>query len=137
MQRGGLRALDFHRRDRRQGLGRSLGIVRLQRRRRPCASIHLRLHRSAKGVTKAAVAGALPHVSLHGLRHTFASIAIAEGMRVTQVAKLLGHKDPEITLKRYSHWFRAASSRNAMQTIAGAILRGNGRSAVGQGNSGA
>jgi integrase len=97
------------------------------------------LHRSFlhKGVTEAAVAAGLPHISLHGLRHSFASIAIAEGMPVTQVSKLLGHKDPEITLKRYSHWFRAASSLDAMLTIAGAILRANGRSVVGGANSGA
>jgi integrase len=54
---------------------------------------------SGQRFARATRAAGLPHVSLHGLRHTFASIAIAEGMPITHVAKLLGHKDPEITLK--------------------------------------
>lgn len=87
------------------------------------------LHRSFihKGLREALTRAGLPHLSPHGLRHTFASIAIAEGLPVTQVAKLLGHKDPDITLKRYAHWFKDASSRDAMTSIADAILGRDGR----------
>jgi integrase len=31
---------------------------------------------------------------------------------VTQVAKLLGHSDPSVTMKRYAHWFRQLEERN-------------------------
>lgn len=43
---------------------------------------------------------------------------------MTQVAKLLGHKDPSITLTVYSHWFRDAEEKNrdAMSTLASAVL---------------
>jgi len=67
------------------------------------------LHRSFlhKGLTEACTAAGLPRISLRGCRHTFAGIAIAAGEPVTHVSKLLGYKDPEFTLKRYSH--RSAS----------------------------
>ncbi len=45
---------------------------------------------------------ALPDVRLHDLRHSFASIAIADGMSLTMIGKLLGHALPETTA-RYAH----------------------------------
>ena len=44
----------------------------------------------------------LADVRIHDLRHTYASIAIAQGETVTTVSRLLGHNDPETTLK-YAH----------------------------------
>ena len=41
-------------------------------------------------------------VRLHDLRHTYASIAVMQGETVTVTARLLGHNDPETTLK-YTH----------------------------------
>lgn len=64
----------------------------------------------------------LPRVDLHGLRHSFASIAISQlRLPPTQVAKLLGHKDASITLDTYSHWFEGLSSEGAMGDLAAAI----------------
>lgn len=69
----------------------------------------------------------VPRVDLHGLRHTFASIAIGQlKLPPTQVAELLGHKDAGVTLEVYSHWFRGVSSKGAMADIAGAILNRSG-----------
>jgi integrase len=48
-----------------------------------------------------------PAVSFHGLRHTVASLLIAGGHDVVSVARHLGHRDGTVTLKRYSHFFKA------------------------------
>ncbi|MBX3027524.1 site-specific integrase [bacterium] len=69
----------------------------------------------------------LPRVDLHGLRHTFASVAIGQlRLPPTQVAKLLGHRDAGVTLEVYSHWFEGLSSEGAMADLAGAILTPRG-----------
>ena len=52
-------------------------------------------------VTVRAEAG-LRGVRLHDLRHTHASIALRQGETVLSIARLLGHRDPETTL-RYTH----------------------------------
>lgn len=44
----------------------------------------------------------LPDVRLHDLRHSFASIAIRQGMSLDLIGKLLGHALPETTA-RYAH----------------------------------
>ena len=41
--------------------------------------------------------------NFHSLRHTFATRALELGMDVKSLSEILGHKDPSITLKRYSH----------------------------------
>jgi integrase len=69
----------------------------------------------------------LPRVDVHGLRHSFASIAIGQlRLPPTQVAKLLGHKDASITLNTYAHWFDELSSEGAMADIADSICRPRG-----------
>ena len=45
---------------------------------------------------------ALPDVRLHDLRHSFASVAIADGVPLSIIGKLLGHALPETTA-RYAH----------------------------------
>ncbi|MDE6060175.1 MAG: site-specific integrase [Clostridia bacterium] len=45
----------------------------------------------------------IPHKGFHSLRHTFAMRAIESGMDVKTLSELLGHKNPDITLKRYTH----------------------------------
>lgn len=45
---------------------------------------------------------ALPDVRLHDLRHSFASTAIAQGIPLSVIGKLLGHALPESTA-RYAH----------------------------------
>ena len=82
------------------------------------------LHRAFlhKGLHKAlAQCPDVPRVNLHGLRHTFASLLIQRGNPVSQVAQILGHKNAELTLKVYTHWFKGVSSASAMADLAGAI----------------
>jgi len=57
---------------------------------------------------------------------TRSRVLLLQNRPVTQVAKLLGYKDPTITLTTYAHWFRDAEERNrdAMTTLADAVLNG-------------
>ena len=45
----------------------------------------------------------IEHRGFHSLRHTFATRALECGMDVRTLAEILGHKNPTITLNRYSH----------------------------------
>ena len=62
-------------------------------------------------------------VHFHALRHTHASALIAAGMDVVAVARRLGHANPAITLRVYSHLFDASRSddlaRDAMSRLLG------------------
>ena len=60
-------------------------------------------------------------VRLHDLRHTYASIAMAQGETVLTIGRLLGHRDPETTLK-YTH-LADATVRDAVDVV-GATLEG-------------
>ncbi len=45
----------------------------------------------------------LAHHRLHDLRHTHATMLLASGWGVVDVANRLGHKDPSVTLRVYAH----------------------------------
>src|SRR5215813_3532474 len=44
-----------------------------------------------------------PAISFHGLRHTWASLAVMNGTPLLVVAKNLGHKDTRMVEKHYGH----------------------------------
>jgi integrase len=44
-------------------------------------------------------------VTPHDLRHTCASLAVSSGANVLAVSRMLGHKDPSVTLKTYADLF--------------------------------
>ena len=48
-------------------------------------------------------AAALPRIPLHGLRHTYASLALAKGVNAAIVSRRLGHASVAFTLDVYSH----------------------------------
>ena len=58
-------------------------------------------------------------VRLHDLRHSYASIAMAQGETVLTIGRLLGHRDPETTLK-YTH-LADATVRNAVDVVGAAL----------------
>lgn len=67
---------------------------------------------------KHADAAGLKGFRAHDLRHVFASVALSEGVPVTDVSRWLGHRSIEITYQRYSHfipdsWDRARSALDA------------------------
>lgn len=45
----------------------------------------------------------IPRKNFHALRHTFATRALEIGMDVKTVSEILGHKNPLMTLSRYTH----------------------------------
>ena len=66
----------------------------------------------------------LRHVRIHSLRHTFASMLIAQGENPKYISTQLGHASVQITLDRYGHLFpdekRSAATRlEAQLTAAG------------------
>ena len=65
---------------------------------------YLRRSNFGRGVFKpAAAAIGKPQLRFHDLRHSHASILLASGEAITTVAARLGHRDPSITLRVYSH----------------------------------
>ncbi|MER8004835.1 site-specific integrase [Streptomyces sp. NPDC094149] len=47
----------------------------------------------------------------HVLRHTFASVVLAAGETITQLAAWLGHSDPAFTLRTYVHFMPKSGSK--------------------------
>ena len=63
----------------------------------------------------------LNDVRLHDLRHAYASVAVGSGETVLTVGRLLGHENPETTL-RYVHHAEAEAEKAA--AAMGAVLCG-------------
>jgi len=57
-------------------------------------------------------------LTFHDLRHAFASVAVSAGADPIFLSKVMGHTDPAITMKVYTHLFdrpqREATFRKAM-----------------------
>jgi integrase len=54
-------------------------------------------------MARACRAAGIPHYHPHDLRHRYASVKIAEGVPVTDLAAQLGHSKKSLTLDVYSH----------------------------------
>ena len=66
------------------------------------------LHRSnvlRQGLYPALAKAELPSANVKTLRHSYASGLILSGSPVTEVQHRLGHSDPSVTLRVYSHWY--------------------------------
>jgi integrase len=48
---------------------------------------------------------------MHALRHYFASMLLAAGMSIRDVAEYLGHSDPAFTLRTYTHLLPSSDRR--------------------------
>jgi integrase len=55
----------------------------------------------------------LPSVRLHDLRHTFASLALQNGVDIKTVSGMLGHSDAAFTLRTYTHTSMEAQQQAA------------------------
>jgi integrase len=81
---------------------------------------------TARGLEKAAHRAGLERVTFHVLRHTFASILIAQGHDPVFVSRQLGHANAAITLKVYAHLFdaerHASKARERLEADYGALL---------------
>jgi integrase len=64
----------------------------------------------------------LPRLTFHALRHTAATLMLGSGTYVRVVAERLGHADPAVTLRVYSH-VTPTMQREAAQVM-DAVLSG-------------
>jgi integrase len=62
----------------------------------------------------------LPKISFHALRHSHVSALIAAGLDVYSVSRRIGHSDPAVTLRTYTHMFSKKDSA-AAQAIEAAL----------------
>lgn len=63
----------------------------------------------------------LPDIALHGLRHSWATLALQANVHVKVVQERLGHSTPQITLSVYSH-VSPTMQAEAAATVASAIF---------------
>ena len=54
----------------------------------------------------------IPIISIHGLRHTHASLLLYEGVSVASVAKRLGHNNTTTTQETYIHIIRELENKD-------------------------
>ena len=71
--------------------------------------------------TEHARTAGLPRIRLHDLRHTYATIALSNGVPITVVSRRLGHATVSVTLDIYSHCMPTDDS-DAAAKVAGVIL---------------
>ncbi len=64
-----------------------------------------------------------PRIRLHDVRHTWATLALVNGVPMKVVSERLGHSSIQITMDRYSHMLEGLD-RDAAETVAAAILGG-------------
>jgi integrase/predicted RNA-binding Zn-ribbon protein involved in translation (DUF1610 family) len=79
-------------------------------------------HRTSKDFEKHLRAAALPRIPLHGLRHTYATLALSSGVNPRIVSGRLGHSTVALTLDIYSHVL-PQQDQEAADRIAALILR--------------
>ena len=56
----------------------------------------------------------LEHLRFHDLRHTFATLALQNGVDIKTVSAMLGHYDAGFTLRTYTHTTRQKQGEAAM-----------------------
>ncbi|MFF0700172.1 tyrosine-type recombinase/integrase [Streptomyces tendae] len=66
-------------------------------------------------------AGIERRITTHWLRHFFASVGLARGVPVTDMAEWLGHRDPKVTLQTYAHVMPDAPDR--LRAVMDAVFR--------------
>ena len=72
-----------------------------------------------RALTDAAKRVGVPVIGPHQLRHTHASLLVAQGLPITGIAARLGHSTPAITLRIYSHELAGQDTQaaNAMEAV--------------------
>jgi integrase len=90
------------------------------------------LHRRSlhkHGLLPALKAARLSHFTVHSLRHFHASALLLAGVPIAEVSARLGHANPAITMRVYTHFLRGAESR-AADTIAALMRAASGAEAA-------
>jgi len=77
--------------------------------------------RITKAFRRAVDRSGLPPLTVHGLRHTFARVALGEGIQTKIVSDVLGHSSSSITADIYSH-ATEPMTRDASDRVAAAMF---------------
>ena len=64
---------------------------------------------------------ALPNLRFHDLRHSCASMLVAQGTHPREVMEILGHSTITLTMNTYSHVLPQAK-RNALDALSGTLF---------------
>jgi integrase len=75
-------------------------------------------HRTSKAFERHLRQAALPRIPLHGLRHTYATLALSSGVNPRIVSGRLGHSTVALTLDIYSHVLPQADAEAAQKIAA-------------------
>ncbi|MGZ5289122.1 MAG: tyrosine-type recombinase/integrase [Actinomycetota bacterium] len=99
------------------------------RRSRPRASPSTPRRSSSRRSRRAAFrrhveAAKLPPLTLHGLRHTFATLGLDAGVDTVYVSEILGHSSTAITMLVYQHT-REERLNEAVRQVGDAIFGGS------------
>jgi len=62
---------------------------------------------------KALKAAGIPQIRFHDLRHTYASLLLAQGENIKYVQNQLGHSSPTVTLNVYAHLMKKENQEAA------------------------
>ncbi|MCX6021675.1 MAG: tyrosine-type recombinase/integrase [Chloroflexi bacterium] len=89
------------------------------------AGLHIDPDEATRAFTRIARAAGIKGVTLHGARHTHASIMLAQGVHPRIVQERLGHGDINTTMTTYSHVLPGLQGRAALQFEEG--LKGVGK----------
>lgn len=65
---------------------------------------------------KRVIKAGLPHIPFHGLRHVAATLQLASGATMPEIAGLLGHSDESDMTRRYAHLLPASRQATADRT---------------------
>ena len=69
----------------------------------------------------------LPKIVFHGLRHSHASLLIAEGVDIATVSERMGHSNKSVTLNTYSHAIKK-KDRDATEKLVGLLDKNKSKS---------
>ena len=58
-----------------------------------------------------------PEITIHGLRHTHASILLYKGVSILYVSERLGHSGIDVTSSTYAHVLKELRERESEQTV--------------------
>src|SRR6056297_16295 len=72
--------------------------------------------RASQQFTRQVDAAALPRIGVHGLRHTWATLALRAGVPIKVVSQRIGHADPAVTMQVYAHALEGADATAAATT---------------------
>ena len=72
----------------------------------------------------------IPHIRVHDLRHSYASLLINKGTDIAVISRLMGHGSPAITYKIYSHFYpetnyKAIEDIDSLMDIKESEIRGD------------